>query len=255
MMLTMIGLVSAAQLSFDDFETDSFSGGTGWVGAWAYTGNCEITSLSNPIDSYMMRGSADCSATRIVDTSSYQNVKVSFYATASSLENADHCKYFFDGIELLDLGNGDDTGTLLYYEYNVSASSTSEVSMLSPTTNGDYCYIDNVLITGDSLTPELGLYSELHYQKNSLMSVDLTSSLTSVNHQFEVYASNNSLICNETLVSPLIPFTLFSGTCLLPDIEQNNAYIKFSTNGANITKSFNIASIPIPRSISPCSCE
>jgi len=242
LVVLMINLASALQVSYDDFESDSFSGGLGWTGAWDYSNDCVITNLSNPIGNYQMRGDV-CDVIRYVDSSYYQNVQVSFYATATSLEDGDYCYYYyFDGTsysELLTLINGDDDGVLDYYSFNVTANSNSGVRMFAPN-NGDYCYLDNVQVTGDILAPELNVYSDLNYQKDKLISVDLTSSVSSVMHYFDVYDSNDILICSQSTPSPVIPETIFTGTCQLPDVEQNNAYITFSTPGANITKTFNI---------------
>jgi len=240
-MLVMISsMVLAVDIATDDFESNSFSGGTGWTGAWSYTGDCEVSTLSNPIDTYHMRGDSACDATRVVDTSTYQNVKVSFYATATSLETSDHCLYYYDDILLLDLGNGDDDGSHDYYEFNVTASATGTLRVEMPTTVGDYCYIDNVVVIGDDLTPDIHIYSDLQYQINENIEVEVTSSLANTQHTLTTYDSNDVVICSDTLTSPSVPYTLFSYNCQLPGVTQNNAYFNLSTTGASLKKTFNI---------------
>lgn len=140
----------------DDFECNGFGCGTGWLGGWATSGTCEITTLSNPNDAYQMRGHETCDATRYFDGSHSSKINISFYATASSLENGDYCRYYYyDGTqyhELLALTNGDDDGTLDYYEFDVSqygVTDYSGVRMQGGLDGADYCYIDDVTVKLD----------------------------------------------------------------------------------------------------------
>ena len=122
--LLLIPVAFALEIE-DDFECNGFGCGTGWTGGWATSGGCEIVTLANPIDAYHLRGVSGCDATRYFDASHSSFVNVSFYATATSLESGDYCRYYyFDGIsnhELLALTNGDDDGTHDYYEYDVTS--------------------------------------------------------------------------------------------------------------------------------------
>lgn len=145
----------ALQIS-DDFECNGFGCGSGWTGGWATSGDCEITTLSNPIDAYHFRGQSGCDATRYFDASHSSTINVSFYATATSLENGDYCRYYYyDGAtnhELLSLTNGDDDGTHDYYEFDVSSYGVAEdsgIRVYGGLAGADYCYIDDVLITID----------------------------------------------------------------------------------------------------------
>ncbi len=240
--ILMIQVVSALQISYEDFESNSFSGGTGWTGGWSYTGVCDITTLTNPIGSYQLRGQNQCDAKRVFDSSIYQNTTISFYASAISLEGSENCVYsYYNGTAyttLLTILDGQDDGVLRYYEYNVSKA--TEIRMKTNGGVGDSCFMDNIAVNGESLSAELNIYSKLEYQKNSMIDIEVTSSLTNTEHIFSVFDSNNNIICNETLNSPSIKNTIFTYSCQLPDTTQINAYITLSTLTGNITKSFNI---------------
>jgi len=156
--IMLVASVLANDIALDDFETNTFSGGIGWNNAWTYSGGCEISTAGSPIDTYHMRGGASCDALRNLDTTGYDEVNVTFYATAGSLESADHCYYYyFDGTTdhlLLDLGNGDDDNSHDPYVYDVTTyglSPTAGIRMVASSPQAaDYCYLDNVQITGSA---------------------------------------------------------------------------------------------------------
>ena len=122
MLLVGTSKVLADTLSYDDFECNGFNCGTEWNNDWVNTGTVEITTLSSPQGTYMLRTSNGGVATRNYDNTDNTNTKISFWATASSLENGDYCRYYYyDGTtynQLLELTNGQDTGTLQFYTFN-----------------------------------------------------------------------------------------------------------------------------------------
>ncbi len=63
-MFIMLGsFASAATISVDNFECGGFSCGSGWGGAWSFSGDCIVTSLGTPIESFHMRGQEDATRT------------------------------------------------------------------------------------------------------------------------------------------------------------------------------------------------
>lgn len=169
--LSLTSGISAVEISVDTFECGSFSCGTGWVGAWSYTGACAITSLGGALGSYHMRGEAGCDAYREFDSSSYAQLNVTFWATAQSLESGEHCYYSYyngsDYIQLLDLTDGDDDSTHDFYSFDVSSyglSSSSRIRVEAPPSGADYCSIDNLSMQGfgvaDNIAPNFTGYLE-----------------------------------------------------------------------------------------------
>ncbi|PJA70089.1 hypothetical protein CO155_01810, partial [Candidatus Pacearchaeota archaeon CG_4_9_14_3_um_filter_35_19] len=87
----LVSAVSAVQIAADDFECGANNCGSGWDGAWAFSGGCKITGLGGSIGNYHMRGDSACVATRGFDSSGYSFVNLSFFATAQSLESDEYC--------------------------------------------------------------------------------------------------------------------------------------------------------------------
>jgi len=251
--LSMLLLVSfvfgVTQVSYDNFECGALNCGSGWNGAWSYSGTCEVES-QNAIGSWNMRGVSGCDATRYFDNSAYNDVTVSFYATARSLENGEYCRYYYyDGTtnhELLVLGNGDDDNTHDFYSYNVTqygVSATAGVRMYGGLSTGDYCYIDNVNVTGDvSLT--LNLFVDDNYLTGDEdVVIEVSSSLTNTEHTIELQYPDTTVFCTDTITSPSVPYTVFSTTCDMLNTIQTNAIAKLyvtSSPSDSITKYFNI---------------
>ncbi len=162
---------SAAIISSDDFECGGFSCGSGWGGAWSYTGTCEITGLGGALGNYHLRGQAGCDATRNFNNAVYANSNVSFWATAQSLEDGDFCYYYYYNgtgyTQLLSLTNGDDDATHDFYRFKVDSygfSNNAGIRIKSPPAGADYCAIDNITIFGfrdaDTIPPTYSDYIE-----------------------------------------------------------------------------------------------
>lgn len=251
MVVMMASTVLAAPIDFatDDFECAGFNCGTGWLSGWQSTGTCNIVTANNPLGVYHLEGGNSCDIEKTFDASSYTTLQVSFYATAQSLENPDHCYYYYyDGAayhQLLDLGNGDDDATHDLYTFDVSSygtSANSGIRMFADVANGDRCYIDNVVITGDAPV-SVNLFLDQSYQGGSSPFIDMTSNLPDTQHTLELYQSDGTLFCNEVRTSPSTPLTLFSAQCNMPSIDDTNAYaILYPTSmpGEAITEYFNI---------------
>ena len=250
LLLISISVALANDIAYDDFETGTFSGGTGWNNAWTYSGDCVVTGLSSPIGSYHMRGQSGCDAVRNFDDNTYSEVFVSFYATATSLENGEYCRYYYyDGTtyhELMSLTNGDDDGTHDYYSFNVTqygVSSSAGVRMYGGLAGADYCYIDNVNITG-TVGVDLNLYTNQNYLTGETdVVIEADSSLTNTLHTISLYYPNGTSFCEANVTSPAVPNTVFSTTCDMPTLPQTNAYAVLKVTGQpefNVTNYFNV---------------
>jgi hypothetical protein len=249
--LFLLPSVFGSSISSDDFECDGFNCGSGWNGAWAYSGTCEIVGVSSPIGSYHMRGVSGCNAMRQFDDSGYDEVLVSFYATASSLENGDYCYYYYnDGSSdhlLLTLTNGDDDGIHDYYEFDVTGyglDAGAGIKMVGASSTGDYCYIDSISISGSAVS-DLNIFSD-NYNLGETVQIEMSSSVTDASHTVEVYDSSDNLFCSDVIISPSVPYTSFYTTCTMPTTQQTDAYAKLyltSTPSTSTTQYFNVTPI------------
>ena len=233
----------------DDFECEGFNCGTGWNNDWDISGTCSMTTLSSPQGDYMMRGTGNCIATRNYNNLDYGSSKISFWATATSLENGEYCRYYYyDGSnyqELLTLTNGQDDGDLRYYEYDVNPlNDNAGIRMVSPSSTGDYCYIDTITTYGELSVPSLNIFMDSQYPINSINSkIEMTTNLPDTEYTLELYDSSDNLFCTRTATSPSIPFTPFFVNCDMPSTEQLNAraYMYETSNpDNNKNRNFNV---------------
>jgi len=251
-LILVVIVIAFSQFASDDFECNALNCNSAeWTSNWTVTSaTCNIQT-QNALDTYNLRGVGGCDTYRSFDADPnvYEEVEVSFYATAQSLESADHCYYYYyngTGYNLLlTLNNGDDDTTHDYYAYNVSQyglSSNARIRMLGAANTGDYCYIDNVVIKGTDKLADMKIYSELNYLANQDYDIDITSELTSTNHTLQL-SYNTTKFCEVNLTSPSVASTVFSANCLMPNITYINAEaFLFITNDKtqNITKTFNL---------------
>lgn len=239
------------QIAYDDFECNGFNCGSGWNGAWTYSGSCIITG-TNALNNYNMRGTSSCSAIKTTDTTGYSEVNVSFYLTAGSLENNEYCYvYYNDGTTdhlLQSITNGDDDNTHNFYTFNVTAyglSSSAGIRLVSPSGTGDYCYLDNVTIFGEQGL-DINVYTDNYYLINTNVTIEMTSSLTNTQHILEINRSNGASICQKTTNSPSTAFTSFSTECQMPSTTDINATATFYPIGQRsqaIIKKFDIKTL------------
>ncbi len=253
--LTMLLLVSAVsaetQIASDDFECNGFSCGTGWNGAWTQGIGCEISTLASPLDLYQARCDDGYDMVRTFDNAAYNDVNVSFYATAASLEVADTCiYYYYDGstyTELLTLANGDDDGSLDFYSYNVTqygVGTNAGIRMLANSGLADWCYLDNVSISGE-VGIELNIYTASEYIIGETdVVIEADSSLTNTQHTIELQYPDTTVFCTDTITSPSVPGTVFSTTCDMLNTTQTNAIAKLyvtGSSGESVIQYFNIS--------------
>lgn len=243
--LFTMGTSTALEIS-DDFECGGTGCGTGWTGGWATTGTCEITTLGNPLDIYHLRGQEGCDAIRYFDASHSENINISFYATASSLESGEYCRYYyFDGTanhELLALTDGDDDGVHDFYEFDVSdfgVASNSGLRVYGGLASADYCYIDDILIKIDDEPVTIDYVSEVGKLTNQT-SIDVFGTEYEPYDQVKVFVQIvegttpiNNASCNTNIFYPNGTIWMNNQSMLYQDNSDGLFY--FNAVAPNIT--------------------
>ena len=76
------------RLAWDDFETDDFTGGSGWLDDWYDSGDASVVSTQGPYEgSFHLRlRRANGYVDRALDLSGWTNVRLQFWAKADSFE-------------------------------------------------------------------------------------------------------------------------------------------------------------------------
>jgi len=148
-------------LASDGFESDDWSGGTGWTGDWLHSGDSSVRSGGGPYEgSYhvRLRRSSGYIA-RAVDLSASGEATLTFQWKASSFESGDAAYLLVsaDGLDWTPVRswqNGDDDGQYHLEEIDLSsyAAGSSEFWIAfdaGMSSSYDYFYIDDVHI-GDN---------------------------------------------------------------------------------------------------------
>jgi len=105
---------------------------------------------------------------RLVSTACYQNITVSFYLGADSLEGAEYVRAsWYNGSTwqtLKQINNGDpeEDNALHYFSYSLPASAADNPNFtiqfsIAGSNNQDYAYVDDVLVQGDFIQYSLDL--------------------------------------------------------------------------------------------------
>jgi len=131
----------SAYLARDNFETDSFAGGTGWQADWQTTGGADVTPNYLPYEGsfHLQLKSGDESAKRSIDLSGKSSIHLQFYAKANSFEPGDEaiCQISSNGVDWTTVQSwvdGDDDN--IYYFYDIDLSS------YAPYTSGFWIMFD-----------------------------------------------------------------------------------------------------------------
>ena len=156
--LLMAGMpipVSAQQTQI--YSTNFNTGYGDWTASGTVAG---IASPSIAPNAVSIRGTA--SITRMVSTVGYSGISISWNMAASSLESADHCYIEYNtGIGWTAIGtlnDGQDTSTFFNGTTNNIAGADQNASFQvryrgNGATTGDYCYAEDITITGTAGTP------------------------------------------------------------------------------------------------------
>ena len=151
-----LGTVIAA----DDFETHTWSGGSGWTGNWSVTSLTENTMNQSPIQGthHVWIRAAGGSATRIVDLSGQpSNVRFQIWAKVKGFEPGDNVELRFspDGSQwsVAHIWTSADSDDIYYYHdidlTPYTLSNQFRISFVADISNGgDKFYFDDLKIIG-----------------------------------------------------------------------------------------------------------
>jgi len=145
--------LAAATLFSDDFDDGDCNG-------WSTSGTVAIDGDYKHSSPYSTRLKGDGTMWHAVSTEGYSNVTVEWYWAARSLESADHC---FAEVNtgsgwttVAQLDNGDDDGVFRYGSSSPSGADNNpnfQIRFRVTTAAADYCYVDNVVVSGDAGAP------------------------------------------------------------------------------------------------------
>jgi hypothetical protein len=211
--------VSAETIFTEDFQNADIStwstSGSGSAVANLYSGN------------YSLRVNRTLAAEKTFSTVGYTGVNVSLDSAAYSLEGSDTC-YAEASINggsswstLVSVANGSDNSS--FYSYNGSPTGVDNNNNFklriraSANRNNDYCYLDNIIITGNagSTSPEITVSGS-----GDLGSVALNSSSTSV---ITISNDGNAALLVGTLSGVASPFSLIADNCSNASIAAGNS--------------------------------
>ena len=148
---------SAVQAQAITIYTTNFNSGySGWTSSGNVSGVATPSIVPNSV---RIRGTA--SITRTISTVGYTNISVTWNMAASSLENADHCYLEINTgsgwTAIGTLNNGQDNSTFFSGTTNNIAGANQNANFQvryrgNGATTGDYCYAEDITITGTSGT-------------------------------------------------------------------------------------------------------
>ncbi|MBM3156621.1 MAG: hypothetical protein FJ004_04985 [Chloroflexi bacterium] len=144
-------------IASDDFESGGWSGGSGWLAAWSYTGDASITTSGDPYQGacHLMLSRNTGYVKRPVNLSGHTSARLRFCANAVSFEAAEeaYCQISPDGSTWTTIKtwrNGDDTGVYTYYDIDLSSYKLSSQFWIAFQAKmadaSDYLYIDSIEI-------------------------------------------------------------------------------------------------------------
>ena len=118
---------SVAPLASDDFESGGWTGGSGWLYDWYYTGDASIIDWDSPYEgSYHLRLRRDTGyVERAVDLSGVSSARLQFQAKARSFELGEeaYCLVSPDDVDWTTVYtwvNGDDDNTYHFFDIDLS---------------------------------------------------------------------------------------------------------------------------------------
>lgn len=151
-----------SHVASDDFESNTWSGGTGWLGSWTATGMTSVINAEQPYEgNYHARIRASSGGIkRAVDLSNLPDLELEFMARVKIFEQGDEAKLKIsnDGINWTELYtwtylDSDDT----YYEHEIDLSPYTMSSQVYiwfdaiVTNGGDKFFVDDLEIEHDPL--------------------------------------------------------------------------------------------------------
>ncbi|WP_196140216.1 choice-of-anchor D domain-containing protein [Aliikangiella sp. G2MR2-5] len=214
--------LNAETILSDNFEDQNYNG-------WEVNGNV-ATSGTVAIDSYALRLKRTATATTHIDTSTYQNVTVIMNLAASGLESGDEC-YAEISVDsgsswqtLVKKIDGQDNKQFTQGAYNeAGASGNKDLQLRFRSTGnllGDYCWGDNVTVTGNRASgPEIeisgsGVFGSVLLGQTSVHTVEINN-LGNEPLSLQISNSNDSVFS----WTHACPLSLIAGTSCQIDVS------------------------------------
>ena len=145
-------------LARDNFESNSLSGGTGWLADWQVTGDAEVTPNNLPYEGsfHLQLKSGDESAKRSLDLSGKSSIHLQFYCKVHSFEPGDSaiCQVSSNGTDWTTVKTWTDADSdSIYHLYDVDLSSYAPYSSsfwimfdANMSATNDWIYFDDVML-------------------------------------------------------------------------------------------------------------
>ncbi|WP_295895240.1 choice-of-anchor D domain-containing protein [uncultured Vibrio sp.] len=148
----LISGIMTAQASADTLFEDNFNSG---LSLWQSSGNASTNSsiVLDGLSAYLKESGQ---ISRQIDVSNHSSLNVSYYMASRLLESADYCyaEYALNGSssfsQLSSLGNGQDDGNFVFTSSVISDATSLTLRFRAATGGADHCYVEDVLVTGDS---------------------------------------------------------------------------------------------------------
>ncbi len=152
---------SGSDMPSDDFESRSWSGGSGWLGSWTHTGDASVRKQGGPHSgSYHLRmRRSNSRVARAADLSGLSGLRLQFWAKVYSFERSDYvqCRVSPDGShwsEVRTWTSADSDNTYHAVDIDLSPYSMSKEFWIEFVSgmdrSNDYFYIDAIAITGST---------------------------------------------------------------------------------------------------------
>ncbi|MBE9549377.1 MAG: choice-of-anchor D domain-containing protein [Proteobacteria bacterium] len=249
--------LQAATLFSDDFEDHNYNG-------WTVTGNV-ATSGTVSLGSYALRLKKTASAVTHINTVGYNSVIVAMNLAASGLENGDECFAEVSTDQggswqvLVQKGNGEDNKVFTEGSFSGSAASgNSDLQLRFRSTGnllGDYCWGDNVSVTGtQGNAPEItvsgnGSFGSVAIDQSANKNISITndgnSDLSlqinntadpefSISHQCPAILQPGNSCAIEINFTPTTVAS-FSGSIVIDSNDSDESSITINLSGSGFT--------------------
>jgi hypothetical protein len=149
----------------DNFNAGTWTGGTGWLGDWEYSGDALAASAGLPFEgAYHLRlRNSDGVVSRAVDLGQEVSANLVFWAKMSSAESGDAviCRISHDGSNWTTVYTWDDSfsdDTYHYYDIDLTPQGLTDVFYVSFQSNmnstEDYFYVDDLQVIWPANSPK-----------------------------------------------------------------------------------------------------
>jgi hypothetical protein len=156
---------ASGETAADDFESDSFSGGTGWAGAWTTVGSASVESAGGPFEgsfhALLTDGTGQMAREANFGTST--DVRIRFWAKVDSFEagDASSCSVSPDDAVYTIIRtwqDGEDDNVYRFEDIDVWDTVSSTTSLFfrcdaNMNALGDLFYIDKLTVVSQTVPP------------------------------------------------------------------------------------------------------